>query len=171
MKSAGCGTARDPQICPGLSAAEAQTHMAAWCIVSAPLTLSMDLTDKAAVDESWPLISNKEALDVNDDWAGFSGSLFKVCSQLLLCLSRACLSKLLNLSDPVAWVPPGLQSYVLVRRVFHTVGVGRAGGLQSLSLGQGGACRSVYVSHGAVLVQAALWARRAPVNHGGAPDE
>ena len=29
------------------------------------------------VDASWPLITNREALDVNQDWSGFSGSLFK----------------------------------------------------------------------------------------------
>jgi hypothetical protein len=81
VKMTNCGTSHD-EICPGLSAAETQTHMAAWCIVSAPLTLSMDMTDKAAVDAAWPLISNKEALDVNDDWAGFSGSLFKESTEL-----------------------------------------------------------------------------------------
>ena len=52
-------------------------------MVSAPLTLSLDLTDKAAVDESWPIIANKEALDVNQDWAGFSGSLFKQSQELI----------------------------------------------------------------------------------------
>jgi hypothetical protein len=61
---------------PGLSAAEMRTHFGAWCIVSAPLTLSLDLTNKTAVDENWALISNREAIDIDQDYAGFSGSLF-----------------------------------------------------------------------------------------------
>ena len=77
-----CGKSHD-QPCPGLTFAETQTHMAAWCIVSAPLTLSMDLTNKVALDDAWPLISNRDALDINDDWAGFSGSLFKESDELV----------------------------------------------------------------------------------------
>ena len=68
---------------PTLTATETQTHFGAWCIVSAPLTLSMDLTDKDVLDDNWALITNREALDVNQDWAGFSGSLFKESSDLV----------------------------------------------------------------------------------------
>ena len=52
-----CG-ADGKQPCPPLSLTESRTHMAAWSIVSAPLVLSMDLTDKALMDQYWPIISN-----------------------------------------------------------------------------------------------------------------
>ena len=49
-----------------LNLEEAQTHFAAWCIVSAPLVLGNDLTDEETMDKIWPIISNREALEVND---------------------------------------------------------------------------------------------------------
>jgi alpha-galactosidase len=61
---------------PGLSFAEARSHFAAWCIVSSPLTLSMDTTNATVMDAIWPIIANKEAIAVNQAWAGFAGSVF-----------------------------------------------------------------------------------------------
>lgn len=61
---------------PGLSDDETASHFGAWCIVSSPLILSHDLTNKTVMDRVWPLISNKDALKVNQAWDGFSGSVF-----------------------------------------------------------------------------------------------
>jgi alpha-galactosidase len=60
-----------------LDITEARTHFAAWCIVSAPLVLGNDLTDAKTMDLVWPIISNREALAVNDAWAGDAGVLAK----------------------------------------------------------------------------------------------
>jgi len=62
---------------PGLSAAETRTHFAAWSIVSSPLTLSHDINNKTVMDEVWDIVSNREAIAVNQAWAGHSGSPFK----------------------------------------------------------------------------------------------
>lgn len=62
---------------PGLSPAEARSHFGAWCIVSSPLVLSQDVNDDKLMDEIWPIISNKEAIAVNQAWDGHSGSPFK----------------------------------------------------------------------------------------------
>ena len=46
-----------------------------WCIVSAPLVLSFDITDKKALDRAWPVLANTEAIAVNQAWAGSPGML------------------------------------------------------------------------------------------------
>jgi len=56
---------------------QSRTHFGAWCIVSAPLYLSFDLTDVATVDLVWSIISNKEAIAVNQAWHGHPGRLVK----------------------------------------------------------------------------------------------
>jgi len=61
----------------GLSPAEARSHFGAWCIVSSPLTLSHDVNNNTVMDQIWPIISNKEAIAVNQAWNGHSGSPFK----------------------------------------------------------------------------------------------
>lgn len=66
-----------PKGYPGLTDAEARSHFAAWCIVSSPLILSHDVRDDAVMDRVWPIIANKEAIAVNQAWAGHSGSPFK----------------------------------------------------------------------------------------------
>ena len=62
---------------PTLSFVEARTHFSAWCIVSSPLVLGNDLRDQDKMDEIWPIISNREAIAVNQAWAGDSGTLIK----------------------------------------------------------------------------------------------
>jgi len=62
---------------PGLSFIEMRTHFGAWAIVSSPLTLSHDLKNDTIADLVWPVIANKEAIAVNQAWAGHSGSPFK----------------------------------------------------------------------------------------------
>ena len=54
-----------------LNDAEARTHFASWCITSSPLILSLDVRNQTAMDLVWPIISNKEAIAVNQQWAGY----------------------------------------------------------------------------------------------------
>lgn len=52
-----------------------RAHFGAWCIVSAPLILGLDLTNRELVAPLIPLITNPEALAVNQLWAGHPGRL------------------------------------------------------------------------------------------------
>ena len=54
-----------------------RTHFGAWAIVSSPLILGLDVTSKPTVDRVWDIISNKEAIAVNQQWAGHPGSFAK----------------------------------------------------------------------------------------------
>lgn len=54
---------------------EDRSQFGMWCIVSSPLVLSFDLTNKPAVDRVWPILSNKEAIAVNQHWNGSPGQL------------------------------------------------------------------------------------------------
>jgi alpha-galactosidase len=66
---------------PGLTVIESRSHFGAWCIVSSPLILSHDLNNVTLTDAIWPIISNTEAIAVNQAWAGFSGSVFQAASE------------------------------------------------------------------------------------------
>ena len=55
---------------------ESRTHFNAWCIISSPLILGLNLSDTETVDSIWPIVSNKEAIAVNQEYAGFSGTIF-----------------------------------------------------------------------------------------------
>ena len=66
-----------------LTPTEARTHFAAWCIVSSPLILSHDLTNRTTADAVWPIITNREALAVNDAWSGDAGTLLKESDDLV----------------------------------------------------------------------------------------
>lgn len=54
---------------------ESRSHFGGWCIVSAPLIIGMDVTDKAKLDGVWPILNNMEAIAVNQAWAGHPGRL------------------------------------------------------------------------------------------------
>lgn len=41
---------------------EDRSQFGMWAIVSSPLVLSVDLTNKAMLDRIWPIVSNKEAV-------------------------------------------------------------------------------------------------------------
>jgi len=56
-----------------LNFTESRSHFGAWCIVSAPLIIGMDITSKAKLDEMWPILANKEAIEINQLWAGHPG--------------------------------------------------------------------------------------------------
>eukprot|EP01047_Picozoa_sp_COSAG01_P003521 COSAG01_NODE_105_length_26080_cov_7.640237_14_plen_84_part_00 len=46
------------------------------CTLSAPLTLSLDFTNKTATDSVWHIITNRAAIAVNQAWAGHPGTTF-----------------------------------------------------------------------------------------------
>ena len=60
----------------GLSYAEARSHFAAWCIVSSPLVLGIDMTNQTAMDSVWDILTNTEAIAVNQAYFGSSGGLY-----------------------------------------------------------------------------------------------
>lgn len=59
-----------------LTDAETRAHFGAWCVLSSPLILSLDVWDEKTMEKVWPVISNKEAIAVNQAWAGESGAVF-----------------------------------------------------------------------------------------------
>merc|ERR1712048_292485 len=65
-----------------MNATEWRTHFGAWCIVSSPLILSMDLADKSALDLAWPVLTNWEAIEVNQLWYRDSGRLHSQSTSL-----------------------------------------------------------------------------------------
>jgi len=68
---------------PTLTPTEARTHFGAWCVVSAPLILGLDLTDSKTVDSIWDIVTNKEAIYVNQAWVGHPGDLIAESTQLV----------------------------------------------------------------------------------------
>ena len=52
-----------------------RAHFGAWCVVSAPLILGLDVTDTATLTPVLDIIGNKMALAVNQQWAGHPGML------------------------------------------------------------------------------------------------
>lgn len=59
-----------------LSDAETRSHFGSWCVVSSPLILSHDVTDDHVVDAVWDIISNREAIAMNQAYAGDSGGVY-----------------------------------------------------------------------------------------------
>ena len=53
---------------------ENAVHFGGWCIVSSPMILAFNLSDPARRDLVWSIITNKEAIQVNQAWAGHPGS-------------------------------------------------------------------------------------------------
>ena len=54
---------------------ENRAHFGAWCVTSSPLILSFDLTNIDVLKNVWSIISNKEAIGVNQAWDGDAGRL------------------------------------------------------------------------------------------------
>ena len=54
-----------------------RAHFGAWCVVSAPLILGLDITDTENLASIVPIITNAEAIAVNQHWAGHPGRLVK----------------------------------------------------------------------------------------------
>jgi hypothetical protein len=80
-KRCNCGTTLE-EPCPPLSVTEARTHFGAWAIISSPLILGFALDDEEQMSLHWRTISNAFALEVNQDYAGFSGSRFHESAEL-----------------------------------------------------------------------------------------
>jgi len=76
MLEVGCADGPGGATDKGLSFVEARSHFGAWCVVSSPLILSHDTWNDTITDEIWPIISNTEAIAVNQAWAGESGTIF-----------------------------------------------------------------------------------------------
>eukprot|EP00039_Didymoeca_costata_P010421 m.140153 g.140153 ORF g.140153 m.140153 type:complete len:560 (+) comp14820_c0_seq2:34-1713(+) len=69
-----------------------RAHFGAWCIVSAPLVLGLELTS-TNLQPIIDIIANKEALAVNQAWAGHPGTLLrnvKVNGTTLFVAGEAC---------------------------------------------------------------------------------
>lgn len=62
---------------------EDRSNFGAWCITSSPLILGMDVTDGKAVTRVWDILSNEEAISVNQAWAGHPGRLVKQSERVL----------------------------------------------------------------------------------------
>lgn len=76
-----CATASNP--C-SLNFTEMRTNFGSWCIISNPLILSMDLRDNAMLELVWPIITNREAIEVNQQWYGDSGRLHNQSSDTVV---------------------------------------------------------------------------------------
>ncbi|KAL3929648.1 MAG: hypothetical protein SGPRY_001869 [Prymnesium sp.] len=53
---------------PEHNAAESRSHFSSWAIVSSPLTLGFDLTDGIKFAAAWPVISNREVIEISQTW-------------------------------------------------------------------------------------------------------
>jgi alpha-galactosidase len=56
---------------------EDRSHFGAWVITSSPLILGHDLNDEKVTDKIWDIITNREAIAINQAWAGHPGRLVK----------------------------------------------------------------------------------------------
>jgi len=65
------------------SVTEQRTHFGIWCILSSPLTLSLDFRNATAVDSVWEIISNTAAIAVNQAWAGSPGTVFSASADMV----------------------------------------------------------------------------------------
>ena len=57
--------------------AEDQSTFGLYCITSSPLVLGHDIINESLNDRVWPVVSNEEAIAVNQDWAGHPGRLVR----------------------------------------------------------------------------------------------
>ena len=64
-----CGGAEPPLPTP----TEQRTHFGLWCILSSPLTISFDFSNASRVDAAWGVVTNVDAIAVNQGWAGLPG--------------------------------------------------------------------------------------------------
>ena len=58
----------------GMTKGENRVHFGGWCIVSSPLVLAFNLSEPARHNLVWDIITNKEAIQINQAWAGHPGS-------------------------------------------------------------------------------------------------
>ena len=72
-----------------------------WCVVSAPLTLSFDVTQAATLDRAWPVLANEEAIAVNQAWDGSPGMLVGTYNATTLVLDDGSASNTQGQPQPV----------------------------------------------------------------------
>lgn len=60
---------------PVLTVNESRAHFGLWAVTSAPLILGHDVTNASMTAAVWDIVSNTEAISVNQVWAGHSGRL------------------------------------------------------------------------------------------------
>ena len=65
---------------------EDRAHFAAWCITSSPLILGLDLINPATVDKVWDIVSNQEAIAINQARVVMCVCLLLIAVVLLLLL-------------------------------------------------------------------------------------
>lgn len=56
---------------------EDRSHFGAWVITSSPLILGYNLNDATLTDKVWDIVSNREAIAINQAWAGHPGRQVK----------------------------------------------------------------------------------------------
>ena len=97
-----------------LTYTEARTHFGLWCVLSSPLTLSIDFSDTKTLDSVWDIISNTEAISINQVWAGSPGGLLAESNETVFYL--VCDWHPRNCTLPVwqQWWKPLLKSSVAV---------------------------------------------------------
>ena len=59
-----------------------RAHFGAWCVVSAPLIIGMDITDTKTLSTVIPYLLNPEAIAVNQNWAGHPGRLVSTLASI-----------------------------------------------------------------------------------------
>lgn len=120
-----------------LAFVESRSHFGAWCVVSAPLILGLDITNKKLVESVWDIISNREAIAINQAWAGHPGRLvhetnsYQVWAKKLPKGEQAVLiintgSSRIDVSVSLAGV--GLETACTVRDVWAHRDLGRVSG-------------------------------------------
>jgi hypothetical protein len=85
MLEVGAPAPQIPTHCNGtqrLTYDEALAHFNAWAVLSSPLILGLDLTNTSEYDMWWPIISNTEAIAINQAWAGEAGHLVAASSAM-----------------------------------------------------------------------------------------
>ena len=52
-----------------------EAHFGLWVVTSSPLILGFDMLSDETMDRVWPIISNVEAIAINQAWFGSPGQL------------------------------------------------------------------------------------------------
>jgi hypothetical protein len=99
-----------------------RSHWGLWSIVSSPLILGFDMNESDTVDRVWDIITNTEALAVNQAWAGMPGTLAKVLYTVLILYSY-CTHTVLILYSYCTHTVLILYSYCTLAKVYPTQGL------------------------------------------------
>lgn len=52
-----------------------RAHFGMWAVSSSPLILSHNINNESKNEEIWPIIGNRAAISINQDWAGHPGTM------------------------------------------------------------------------------------------------